>query len=158
MKQPNGKCATEDLCQLERILVSRNSAAETVGVGVGGVGGPFTVCYMKCVHNSLVLWYIVVMLPASVDACDLSCIQVPPWHWDNVIDIPLTVHDPDSKVHGANMGPTWVLSAPGGPHVGPINFAIREACKIWMKQPVQKPQQNPTKHKPCAYYIGGHCE
>ena len=23
---------------------------------------------------------------------------------------------PDSKVHGANMGPTWVLSAPGGPH------------------------------------------
>ena len=26
---------------------------------------------------------------------------------------------PDSKVHGANMGPTWVLSAPDGPHVGP---------------------------------------
>ena len=32
---------------------------------------------------------------------------------------------PDSKVHGANMGPTWVLSAPGGPYVGPINLAIR---------------------------------
>ena len=32
---------------------------------------------------------------------------------------------PDSKVHGANMGPTWVLSAPDGPHVGPINLAIR---------------------------------
>ena len=32
---------------------------------------------------------------------------------------------PDSKVHGANMGSTWVLSAPGGPHVGPINFAVR---------------------------------
>ena len=32
---------------------------------------------------------------------------------------------PDSKVHEANMGPTWVLSALGGPHVGPINFAIR---------------------------------
>ena len=29
-----------------------------------------------------------------------------------------------SKVHGANMGPTRVLSAPGGPHVGPINLAI----------------------------------
>ena len=26
---------------------------------------------------------------------------------------------PDSKVHGANMGPTWVLLAPDGPHVGP---------------------------------------
>ena len=31
---------------------------------------------------------------------------------------------PDSKVHGANMGPTWVLSAPPGPHIGPMNFAI----------------------------------
>ena len=30
----------------------------------------------------------------------------------------------DSKVHGANMGPTWVLSAPGGSHVGPMNLAI----------------------------------
>ena len=27
-------------------------------------------------------------------------------------------------VHGANMGPTWVLSAPGGSHVGPMNLAI----------------------------------
>ena len=24
---------------------------------------------------------------------------------------------PDSKVHGANMGPTWVQSSPDGPHV-----------------------------------------
>ena len=32
---------------------------------------------------------------------------------------------PDSKVHGANMGPTWVLSAPDGPHVGSMNLAIR---------------------------------
>ena len=32
---------------------------------------------------------------------------------------------PDSKVHGANMGPTWVLSVPNGPHVGPMNLAFR---------------------------------
>ena len=31
---------------------------------------------------------------------------------------------PDSKVHVANMGPTWVLSDPDGPHVGPMNLAI----------------------------------
>ena len=31
---------------------------------------------------------------------------------------------PDSKGHVANMGPTWVLSSPGGPHVGPMNLAI----------------------------------
>ena len=38
----------------------------------------------------------------------------------------ILMHVPDSKVHGANMGPTWVLSAPGGPHVGPMNLAIRD--------------------------------
>ena len=32
---------------------------------------------------------------------------------------------PDSKVHGANMGPTWFLSAPDGFHVGHTNLAIR---------------------------------
>ena len=36
-------------------------------------------------------------------------------------------YNPDSKVHVANMGPTWVLSAPGGPHAGPMNLATREA-------------------------------
>ena len=35
-------------------------------------------------------------------------------------------HNPDSKVHGANMGPTWGRQDPGGPHVGPMNFAIWE--------------------------------
>ena len=33
---------------------------------------------------------------------------------------------PDSEVHGANMGPSCVLSAPDGPHVGPMNLAIRD--------------------------------
>ena len=32
---------------------------------------------------------------------------------------------PDSKVHRAIMGPTWVLSAPDGLHVGPMDLAIR---------------------------------
>ena len=31
---------------------------------------------------------------------------------------------PHRKVRGANVGPTWVLSVPGGPHVGHMNFAI----------------------------------
>ena len=33
---------------------------------------------------------------------------------------------PDSKVHGAYMGPTWGWQDPGGPHVGPMNLAIRD--------------------------------
>ena len=32
---------------------------------------------------------------------------------------------PDDKVHGANMGPTWVLLAPDGPHVVPMDLDIR---------------------------------
>ena len=31
---------------------------------------------------------------------------------------------PDSKVPGANMGPIWGRQNPGGPRVGPMNFAI----------------------------------
>ena len=49
---------------------------------------------------------------------------------------------PDSKVHGANMGPTWVLSAPGGSHVGPMNLAIGDVnlypTQCW-KQPCTGP-------------------
>ena len=44
----------------------------------------------------------------------------------------LTGKFPDSKIHGANMGPTWVLSAPGGPHVRPINLVIKVlSLKEW---------------------------
>ena len=32
--------------------------------------------------------------------------------------------DPDSKVHGANMGPIWGRQHPGIPHIGPMKFAI----------------------------------
>ena len=38
----------------------------------------------------------------------------------------------DSKVHVAPMGPAWVLSAPGGPNVGPMNFAIKEQFKSYV--------------------------
>ena len=34
------------------------------------------------------------------------------------------INYPDSKVHGANMGPIWGRQDPGGPHVGPMNIAI----------------------------------
>ena len=37
---------------------------------------------------------------------------------------------PDSKVHWANMGPTWVLSAQDGPHVGPMNLAISDTTLL----------------------------
>ena len=33
-------------------------------------------------------------------------------------------NNPDSRVHGAKMGPTWGLSAPEGLHIGPMDLAI----------------------------------
>ena len=44
-----------------------------------------------------------------------------PWSGDEVL-----LGNPDSKVHGANMGPIWGRQDPGGPHVGPMNFAVWE--------------------------------
>ena len=45
------------------------------------------------------------------------------------------------KVHDASMGPTWVLSAPDGPHVGPMNLAIRAIRFIyaWKRGPWSTP-------------------
>ena len=38
---------------------------------------------------------------------------------------------PDSKVHGADMGPIWGRQDPGGPHVGPMNLAIWVVNSLW---------------------------
>ena len=41
---------------------------------------------------------------------------------------------PDSKAHGANMGPIWGRQDPDGPYVSPMNFAIWVYFEInWMK-------------------------
>ena len=39
------------------------------------------------------------------------------------------MNNPDSKIHGAYMRPTWGRQDPGGPLVGPMNLAIREV--LW---------------------------
>ena len=49
------------------------------------------------------------------------------FHCKDEIVSPLS--NPDSKVHGTNMGSTWGWQDPGGPHVGPMNFAIWES--LW---------------------------
>ena len=58
----------------------------------------------------------------------------------------------DSKVHVAHMGPTWVLSALGGPHVGPTNLAIWVysvlllfCCNVPPEHSQQIPQSFPVK-------------
>ena len=52
------------------------------------------------------------------------------WQFDivscdgNIMKRKVHCNSPYRNVHWANMGPTWVLSAPDGPHVGPMNLAI----------------------------------
>ena len=50
---------------------------------------------------------------------------------DSVIIVTTLTMDlfPDSKVRGAKMGPTWVLSAPDGPHVGPHEICY-QGCDV----------------------------
>ena len=59
---------------------------------------------------------------------------------------------PDSKVHGANIWPTWVLSALGGLHVGPMNLVFKEvtAVTFFSCAPVQLPA-NSAHTYPDAY-------
>ena len=59
------------------------------------------------------------MRPSLVVACCLSSTE--PFIWNN---------NPDSKVHGGNMGPILGWQDPGGPHVGPMNFAIWEWLNV----------------------------
>ena len=42
---------------------------------------------------------------------------------------------PDSKVHGAHMGPIWGRQDPGVPHVGPMNFVIWDRLSLWQSSP-----------------------
>ena len=51
-------------------------------------------------------------------------------NWINLIwddDMYPQQNNPDSKVNGANIGPTWGRQDPGGTYVGPTNFAIWES-------------------------------
>ena len=41
---------------------------------------------------------------------------------------------PDSKVHVANMGPTWGHQVPGGPHVGHMNLDIMVKLTVQQKR------------------------
>ena len=49
-------------------------------------------------------------------------------------------HIPESKVYGANMGPTWGRQDPGGPCVGPMYLAI------WDDIPVHVGKIEESKH------------
>ena len=90
-------------------------------------------------RNPLVTWrsYQINILVATVlrdydPDMKVEAAHGPNWqHFSPKPTVQLLLNFPDNKVHRANMGPTWVLSAPDGPHVGPMNLAIR-VSNLWV--------------------------
>ena len=69
--------------------------------------------------------YVRLLIPNRSGYRHMDCLKI-----HDITDI-LQKHEPGllakylvSKVHGANVGSTWVLSAPDGPHVSAMNLAI----------------------------------
>ena len=56
----------------------------------------------------------------KMGASALHAIISPVFAWRK----PWVLQFPDSKVYGANTGPTWGRQDPGEPHCGPVNLAI----------------------------------
>ena len=88
-----------------------------------------------------------------------------PWRWDGALiyrHMPRSII-PDSKVHGANMGPIWGQQDPGGPHVGSMNFIIRDNLETIILRILLSPLMNlrgnirmlsvPTCVHPSAHYV-----
>ena len=86
-------------------------------------------------HNFPIIWVYVTRIHfiARVTAC-IS------------VELVNTIPYPESKVHGANMGPTWVLLTPDWPHVGSMNLAIRVSLN--MKNPTHM-QYTDFPHRLC---------
>ena len=69
-------------------------------------------------------WFIVILNTCRDGYSSTTCKQV------KCGKICSYFYTPDNKVHGANMGPIWGLQDLGGPHVGPMNFAIWDVMYI----------------------------
>ena len=87
-------------------------------------------------YTEVVKYIIYFILTAKESVITSSAIRLYPKyiHWHHDLVILYFPHDitnssmaikrhPDSKVHGAITGPIWDRQGPGGPHVGPMNFA-----------------------------------
>ena len=58
---------------------------------------------------------------------------------------------PDSKVNGVNMGPIWDRQEPGGPHIGPMNFACWVASQDAGIHPSPKAKSKWCLHPICTF-------
>ena len=72
-----------------------------------------------------------------VYACESDPIQLQLYIGHHHIETWTKWRTPDSKVHGANMGPILGRQDPGGPHVGPMNFAIWDILALTLNSSSQ---------------------
>ena len=85
------------------------------------------------VHLTFVFWSVVCDVTIINTVCTVLTEDTPiEWTANSGVDwttyrYPVEHYNPDSKVHGANVGPILGRQEPGGPHVGHMNFAIWEA-------------------------------
>ena len=128
--------------------VSSRFSGTTAGVGVDSQEISQSIQYILCTHSPYVspakcalalLGKTKCICKVSYDCWVIMWPRVTRWHCFGPVpppppppptttvgtDLNFRGNPPDSKVHGANKGPIWVLSAPGGPHFGPMNLAIR---------------------------------
>ena len=82
---------------------------------------------IKCRLPSSAIKMVVVIrvFIAKLQSFSLIIFIFKSYFWRSGVSEPDNTTDPVSKVQWANMGPTWVLSVPDEPHVGPMNLAIR---------------------------------
>ena len=87
------------------------------------------------------LRYVILIIIMPLDSCQIIMVYIKIniyahyvylwWMEKSIAAARRQVVIPDSRVHGANTGPTRVLSAPGGPHLGPMNLAIRDIPAVY---------------------------
>ena len=74
----------------------------------------------------------------------------------SVITRTLSKTNTDSKVHGANMGPTWVLSAPDGPMLSPWTLLSGNECRHLPRSCKWSKSSTLWSHVECHLYLYCH--
>ena len=92
------------------------------------VGYPYVLCTERHILNALVVSWIPTETGIIPDLTKHKWVVTFSWCHQRRYQ-----SNPDSKVPGANVGPIWGRQDPGGPHVGPMNFAIWEPMTLFLQ-------------------------
>ena len=126
------KCDTQWFCLFLFTFICRNNFPEHLKWLICGKMRINVRCFYSVWFdetNTVELWIFNFHTQRSDISYNKKWLTVCPTKWNQVYS--------DNNIHGVNMGPTWDLSAPDGPHVGPMNLAfwgyIKEASVASVK-------------------------